>query len=72
MTNNVSRRVWEHKQGLIEGFSKKYGCTQLIYFEEYDKVHEAITKEKQLKNWRREKKEWLIKKSNPNWKDISV
>ena len=72
MTNNVSRRVWEHKQGLIEGFSKKYGCTKLMYFKEYDKVHEAITKEKQLKNWRREKKEWLIKKSNPNWKDISV
>jgi len=72
MTNNLPRRIWEHKQGMIEGFSKKYGCAKLVYFEGYNHVTEAIIREKQVKKWRREKKEWLIRKLNPSWKDISV
>lgn len=57
ITNNLQRRVYEHKQGLIEGFSKKYACTKLVYFEEYSEVNDAIIREKQLKKWRRSKKE---------------
>lgn len=71
ITNNLKRRIYEHKEGLIEGFSKKYKCIKLIYFEEYHDVNEAIAREKQLKNWRREKKESLIKRLNPSWKDLA-
>ena len=71
VTNNLKRRVYEHKQELVEGFSKKYKCKKLIYFEEYQDINLAIAREKQLKKWRREKKEWLIKRMNPDFKDLS-
>lgn len=71
MTNNLQRRVYEHKQGIIEGFSKKYACTKLVYFEKYVEVNGAIIREKQLKKWRRNKKEWLIKRINPGWIDLN-
>lgn len=71
VTNNLQRRIYEHKQELIEGFSKKYKCNKLVYFEEYKYIKQAITREKQLKNWNRKKKEWLIKKLNPDFKDLS-
>lgn len=71
VTNNLERRVWEHKQGLVEGFTKKYGCKRLIYYECYGDVNQAIAREKQLKKWNRAKKEWLIKTINPHWKDLS-
>lgn len=71
VTNNLQRRVYEHKQELIEGFSKKYKCNKLIYFEEYKDVNQAIVREKQLKNWNRKKKELFIKKLNPDFKDLS-
>ena len=70
VTNNLKRRVYEHKKELIEGFSKKYKCKKLVYFEEYQEINLAINREKQLKNWRREKKEQLIKKLNSNLKDL--
>lgn len=70
VTNNLIRRVYEHKNKLIKGFSKKYDCTKLIYFEQFDDIETAISREKQIKNWRREKKEFLIKKFNPSWKDL--
>ncbi len=72
ITNNLQRRVYEHKNELIEGFSKKYKCKKLVYFEEYKNINQAIEREKQLKKWRREKKEWLIKKMNPQFKDLSA
>ena len=71
VTNNLYRRVLEHKQGLVEGFSKKYHCKKLIYFEHTNDVYSALSREKQLKKWRREKKEKLIKTLNFSWKDLS-
>ncbi len=70
MTNNLLRRVEEHKEGKIEGFSKKYSCNKLVYYEEYQYVSDAIKREKQLKKWGRKKKIDLIKRINPHWKDL--
>jgi len=72
MTNNLHRRVFEHKNKLIDGFSSKYSCTTLVYFEEYSQVQEAIEREKQLKKWNRSKKIYIITTKNPNWIDLSV
>lgn len=71
VTNDLERRVFEHKQGLNEGFTKKYKCNQLVYFEESDSITVAITREKQIKKWSREKKEALIKTMNPHWEDLA-
>lgn len=70
VTNSLLRRIHEHKNELIEGFTKKYGCKRFVYYEHYSDVYTAINREKQLKKWRREKKENLIKKMNPTWKDL--
>ena len=51
MTNNIERRAWEHKNGTVEGFAKKYSCTRLVYFEKFDDVRNAINREKELKGW---------------------
>lgn len=72
VTNNLQRRIYEHKEAIVRGFSSKYRCHRLLYFEEYFDIKEAILREKQLKKWRREKKESLIRKSNPHWKDLSL
>ncbi|HRH23199.1 MAG TPA: GIY-YIG nuclease family protein [Candidatus Magasanikbacteria bacterium] len=71
VTNNLERRVLEHKNKLNDGFTKKYGCTRLLYYERFDFIDEAIRREKQLKKWRREKKENLISDMNPEWIDLS-
>jgi putative endonuclease len=71
VTNDLYKRVWQHKNNIIEGFTKKYNCHKLIYFEETTDVESAILREKQLKNWNRSKKESLIKIKNPTWKDLS-
>ncbi len=70
MTNNLIRRVSEHKEWKIEWFSKKYKCTKLVYFEETKYVYNAIEREKELKDWNRAKKEELIRKFNPEWNDL--
>jgi len=70
VTNSLRRRICEHKEELVEGFTKKYGCHKLVYCEHYSDVQAAITREKQLKNWNRDKKEWLIKTSNQSWRDL--
>lgn len=70
ITSNLTRRIYEHRHGLIQGFSSKYHCNRLIYFEEYNDVNTAIAREKQLKKWRREKKLWLVQKMNPYFKDL--
>ena len=72
VTDNLAKRVYQHKNNLLEGFTKKYKCHQLVYFEETNDVLSAISREKQLKKWRREKKEFLINKMNPNWQDLSL
>jgi len=65
------RRMYEHKNGLIEGFSKKYRLQKLVYFEEFDYINNAIRREKQLKNWHRDWKINLIKRENSSFKDLS-
>ncbi|OGH13888.1 MAG: hypothetical protein A3H50_00760 [Candidatus Levybacteria bacterium RIFCSPLOWO2_02_FULL_37_10] len=72
VTNNIVKRLFEHRTGLIEGFTKKYKLKKLIYLEEYSNVNEAIAREKQLKNWHREWKLNLIKKVNPKFNDLSI
>jgi putative endonuclease len=71
VTSNLERRVWEHRTGAFDGFTKKYGCTRLVYCEEYARADEAIAREKEIKAWRREKKLALIAKDNPRWFDLS-
>ena len=71
MTNNISRRIYEHKNKLIEGFTKQYGLCKLIYFETYQYINDAIKREKNMKKWKRLWKIDLIEKENPNWKDLS-
>ncbi len=71
VTDDLQRRAYEHKIHFVPGFTKKYNCTKLVYFEEYQWVQDAIAREKQLKGWRREKKERLIKKMNPGWRDLA-
>ena len=71
MTNDLEVRIREHKSGEIEGFASKYKCTRLVYFERFDNVLKAISREKQLKGWRRSKKIALIEKLNPRWEDLA-
>ncbi len=70
ITNNLLRRVLEHKEGKIKGFTKKYSCDKLVYYEHYIDVHAALDREKEIKKWRREKKQGLIKSINPHWNDL--
>ena len=70
VTNDLIRRVWEHKNGLVEGFSKRYFIKKLVYFEESSSVESAIIREKRLKAWKRDWKIELIEKHNPDWKDL--
>lgn len=70
-TNGLEHRVYQHKNDLIDGFTKKYQCHKLVYFEEHEYVLNAIEREKQIKRWRREKKENLIRTINPSWTDLS-
>jgi len=72
VTSNLIKRIYEHKHGIYKGFSKKYNLDKLVYFETFENIKEAITREKQLKNWHREWKINLIEKDNPEWKDLSV
>ena len=71
VTNDLTRRLYEHKNGLHEGFTKKYRVTNLVYFEQTSDVTAAIAREKQLKGWRREKKDALVEQMNPEWNDLS-
>jgi putative endonuclease len=71
MTNSLERRVFEHKTSLNKGFTYRYNCDKLVYYEEFDHVLKAIAREKQLKKYHRAWKEELITKMNPEWKDLS-
>jgi putative endonuclease len=71
VTNNLQRRVYEHKQKLVEGFTQKYNITQLVYYEVTSDVRSAIAREKQIKGWLRSKKIALIESMNPKWKGLS-
>ncbi len=71
VTNNLERRVYEHKTKMIPGFTEKYNVNKLVYFEETPDVRIAIAREKEIKKWRREKKNNLVIAVNPAWKDLS-
>ena len=70
VTSDLSGRVWEHKSGVFEGFTKKYKINQLVYHELFHDIESAIAREKQLKGWARAKKIALIEKMNPGWEDL--
>jgi len=70
ITNDLIRRVYEHKNGKIQGFTKRYNINQLVYFEDTTDVTEAITREKQIKKWKRAWKIELVEKDNPQWRDL--
>ncbi len=72
VTNNLERRVHEHRKKEADGFTRKYNITMLAYFEEFDSIRDAIEREKQLKNWSRTKKVTLIERENPEWRDLSA
>ncbi len=71
VTNDLERRVYEHKNKLIKGFTEKYNLNKLVYFEETQDVYAAIAREKEIKKWRREKKNELVNRANPVWDDLS-
>ena len=70
VTNNLIRRMYEHKRGLIDGFTKKYNCHKLAWFQQTNDIATAITQEKRMKKWKREYKENVIREMNPEWKDL--
>ena len=72
MTANLTARVWKHRAGVFEGFSKRYGCTRLVWFQRFAWVVEAIRREKQIKGWKRAWKLQLIEADNPDWRDLAA
>jgi len=70
VTSDLVRRIYEHKNHLIEGFTKKYKVHRLVYYEEHDDINEAITREKRMKRWNRQWKINLIEQHNPDWQDL--
>jgi len=71
VTNNLQRRVYEHKNKMIQGFTSKYNITKVVYFEVFNDIESSIKREKQIKGWLRKKKIDLIESMNPDWNDLS-
>ena len=71
VTNDLARRLYEHKNKLVKGFTSRYNVHKLVYFEQTTDVYAAIAREKEIKAWRREKKNRLIERFNPTWRDLS-
>jgi putative endonuclease len=72
VTNDLERRVFEHKNKLVKGFTEKYNVNKLVYFEETGDVNAALAREKEIKKWRREKKNALVTNSNPQWTELKI
>jgi putative endonuclease len=70
VTSDLPKRVWEHREGIADGFTKKYGCRMLVWFERFDDIEEAIRREKQMKEWKRLWKLRVIETMNRNWDDL--
>ncbi len=70
VTSDLVRRVWQHREGLMRGFTQRYGCKRLVWYEIHDEISEAIRREKSLKSYRRRNKINLITEKNPDWKDL--
>ena len=71
VTNDLTRRLYEHQNKLVTGFTEKYNVNKLVYFDETDDVRSALAREKKIKKWRREKKDALVISVNPQWKDLA-
>jgi putative endonuclease len=71
VSNNLERRLYEHKNKLVKGFTEKYNVHRLVYYEETPDVRSALEREKEIKKWRRDKKDILVVSTNPTWKDLS-
>jgi putative endonuclease len=72
VTNDLARRVYEHQNKLVNGFTEKYNVNKLVYYEQTSDVVTALSREKEIKKWRREKKNALVVQSNPEWNDLSA
>jgi putative endonuclease len=72
VTNDLERRLLEHKNKLVKGFTEKYNVNKLVYFEETSDVNAALAREKEIKKWRREKKDALVTNSNPRWTELKI
>jgi putative endonuclease len=70
VTSDLVKRIWEHREGLFEGFTKKYGIKHLVWFEAHIEAMAAITREKQLKKWNRDWKIKMVQQENPDWRDL--
>ncbi len=70
VTSDLVKRIWEHKNNMVEGFTKRYGAHQLVWYELHENMEFAIQREKQLKEWKRKWKLELIESNNPNWQDL--
>jgi len=70
VTSNLIKRVWEHREGVVDGFSKQYSVKHLVWYEVHTEITEAIRREKQIKKWERRWKVEMIQKSNPRWRDL--
>ena len=70
VTSDIKKRVWEHREGVVDGFTKKYNVHMLVYYELFDEMYDAITREKRLKKWNRAWKIRLIEEKNPGWDDL--
>jgi putative endonuclease len=70
VTSNLIKRIWEHKYNMVEGFTKRYGVHQLVWYELHESMESAIEREKRLKEWKRKWKMGLIESINPNWEDL--
>jgi len=71
VTNDLERRVYEHETGEFKGFTKKYNCHYLVFYEHFTQIEHAIDREKQLKRWSRKKKDWIITTFNPKWEFLN-
>ena len=70
VTNDLQRRMTEHRLGLVQGFTARYNIDRLVHCEQFGDIRDAIAREKEIKGWRREKKIWLIELANPTWQDL--
>ncbi len=70
VTSNLGERAWQHRTGILPGFTKRYGCKMLVWYEHYERMDEAIAREKQLKGGSRARKLTLIEAANPEWRDL--
>ena len=70
VTSNLVQRIWQHREGLFEGFSKKWGCTRLVWYEVHEEISAAIRREKSIKAYRRQNKINAIENQNPDWQDL--